>query len=185
MRRAGYFEDASQLLITVADSFSIGTPDGLAARGCLLLTAAYTQAKNGGGSDAMELIADARHAARHLPGRWPAASIFTPTQVSVYAVGVHNALGNFSRALVAARSVSLASLPNAERQGKACLDVARAYLGYGDASCSLRMLHTLEHLAPEDARRPSVRLLVGQLLERPGPQPAGLTAFARRNGAFV
>ena len=63
-----------------------------------------------------------------------------------------------------------------------CLDVARAYLGYGDSRNSLKTLQKLEQLAPEDAQRPSVRLLVGQLLERPGPQPVGLTAFARRNG---
>jgi hypothetical protein len=173
------------LLTTTAESLSTVDPDGLAARGCLLLTAAYTQAKNGNGGDAMDLIADARRIARHLPQRWPATSIFTPTQVSVYAVGVHNALGNFSRALVAARSVSLASLSTVERRVKVCLDVARAYLGYGDALSSLTTLRKIERLAPEDARRPSVRLLVRQLLERPGPPPADLMAFARRNGAFA
>lgn len=184
-RNAGYFDAASQLLITTADSLSTSDPDGLAARGCLLLTAAYTQAKNGKSSDAMDLVADARRVAMHLPEQGAAPSVFTPTQVSVYAVSVHNALGNFSRALVAARSVSLASLPSVERRGKVCLDVARAYLGYGDAQSSLKVLQKLEYFAPEDARRPSVRVLVRQLLERPGPQPADLTAFAHRNGAFV
>ncbi len=181
-RQAGYFVDASRLLITTSDSLSTSDPDGLTARGCLLLTAAYTQAKNGNSSDAMDLIADAGRIARHLPKQQLAMSIFDPTQVSVYAVSIHNVLGNFSRALVAARSVSLASLPSVERQVKVCLDVARAYLGYGDSRNSLKTLQKLEQLAPEDAQRPSVRLLVGQLLERPGPQPVGLTAFARRNG---
>lgn len=184
-RHAGYFDDASQLLTSTADSLSTATPDSLAARGCLLLTAAYTEAKNGNGGDAMDLIADARRIARHLPERWPTTSIFVPAQVAVYAVSVHNVLGNFSRALVAARSLSLGSLPNVERRVKVCLDVARAYLGSGDTSSSLKMLRKLEQLAPEDARRPSVRLLVGQLLERPGPHPVGLTAFARRTGVFL
>jgi hypothetical protein len=184
-RQAGYFDDATRLLTSMADSLSTADPDGLTARGCLLLTAAYTQAKNGSSSEAMDLIGDARHIARHLPKQQFAMSIFDPTQVPVYAVSVHNVLGNFSRALVAARSVSLAALPSVERRVKVCLDVARAYLGYGDAPSSLRTLQKLERLAPEDAQRPSVRLLVGQLLERPGPQPAGLMAFARRNGGLV
>jgi len=184
-RQAGYFDDASRLLTTTADSLSTSDPDGLAARGCLLLTAAYTQAKNGNSGDAMDMIADARRIARHLPEQRPATSIFAATQVPVYAVSIHNALGNFSRALVAARTVSLTALPSVERQVKVCLDVARAYLGYGDAVNSLKTLRKIEQLAPEDARRPSVRLLVGQLLERPGAQPVGLTAFARRIGAFV
>jgi transcriptional regulator with XRE-family HTH domain len=184
-RQAGYFDDASRLLTTTADSLSTSGPDGLVARGCLLLTAAYTQAKNGNSGDAMDMIADARQIARHLPEQRPAMSIFAATQVPVYAVSIHNALGNFSRALVAARSVSLTALPSVERQVKVCLDVARAYLGHGDAVNSLKTLRKIEQLAPEDARRPSVRLLVGQLLERPGAQPAGLTAFARRIGAFV
>lgn len=183
MRNTGYFDDASRMLTATADSMSAADASDLAARGCLLLTAAYTQAKNGNGGDAMELIADARRVARHLPEHWH-APIFAPAQVSVYAVGVHNALGDFSRALTAAQSVSLGSLPSVERQVKACLDIARAYQGYGDTRNSLKMLQRLEHLAPEDARRPSVRLVVSQLLERPGPHPTGLTAFARRNGAF-
>lgn len=182
MRNTGYFDDASRMLTATADSMSTADASDLAARGCLLLTAAYTQAKNGNDSAAMDLIADARHVARHLPEH---GSIFASTQVSVYAIGVHNALGNFSRALTAARSVSLDSLPSVERRVKACLDIARAYQGHGDTLNSLKMLQRLEHLAPEDARRPSVRLVVSQLLERPGPHPAGLTAFARRNGAFV
>jgi hypothetical protein len=183
-RRAGYLDDASRLLTTTADSLSTVASDGLAARGCLLLTAAYTEAQNGNASDAMDLIADAHHVARHLPERWSTESMFSPTQVSVYAVGVHNALGDFSGALVAARAVSLVSLPSVERRVKACLDVARAYLGYGDAASSFTVLRKVERLAPEDARRPSVRFLVRQLLEQPGPHPVGLTAFARHNGVF-
>jgi transcriptional regulator with XRE-family HTH domain len=183
-RNAGYFDNATRLLTTTADSLSTVAADSLAARGCLLLTAAYTQAKNGNSGAAMDLIADAQRVARHLPAR-SSTSIFVPTQVPVYAVSVHNALGNFSRALVAARSVSLAALPSVERRVKVCLDVARAYLGYGDAPSSLNTLQKLERLAPEDARRPSVNLLVRQLLELPGPQPVGLTAFARRNGAYL
>jgi hypothetical protein len=183
-RNAGYFDNATRLLTTTADSLSTVDPDSLAARGCLLLTAAYTQAKNGNSGDAMDLVADARRVARHLSERSP-TSVFVPTQVPIYAVSVHNALGNFSRALVAARSVSLSSLPSVERRVKVCLDVARAYLGYGDAASSLGTLQKLERLAPEDARRPSVSLLVRQLLERPGSTPAGLMAFARRNGAFL
>jgi hypothetical protein len=93
-RQAGYFDDALRLLTTSADSLSTADPDGLAARGCLLLTVAYTQAKNGNSCDAMELIADAHRTARHLPKQQPATSIFAPTQVPVYAVSVHNALGN-------------------------------------------------------------------------------------------
>jgi hypothetical protein len=85
---------------------------------------------------------------------------------------------------MAARSVSLASLPSVERKVKVCLDVARAQLGHGDALSSFTTLQKLEQLAPEDARRPSVRLLVRQLLERPGPTSGGADSFARRNDAL-
>lgn len=179
-RRAGYLDDASLLLTATADTLPTVAPDSLAARGCLLLTAAYTEAQNGNGSTAMDLISDAGRVARHLPERWPPGAIFTPSQVAVYAVGVHNALGNFAQALATAQTISLASLPSVERKVKVCLDVARASMGHGDTARSFNVLRKVEYLAPEDARRPSVQYITRQLLEGPGPLPAGLIAFARR-----
>jgi hypothetical protein len=116
MRNTGYFDDASRMLTATADSMSTADASALAARGCLLLTAAYTQAKNGNGSAAMDLIADARHVARHLPEH---GSIFAPTQVSVYAISVHNALG---QGLSGRRT----GLPGLRRRPEQTQDVAEA-----------------------------------------------------------
>jgi hypothetical protein len=183
-RRAGYLDDAVRLLIATADSLPAGSSDDLASRGCLLLTAAYTQAQNGRGAEAMELVADARDVTSYLPRNWPSNAVCTPTQVSVYAVGVHNALGNYAEALQSSRSISLAALPTVERRVKVCLDVARAHLGCGNAASGFEVLKTVERLAPEDARRPSIRHLLRQLLELRGAHPTGLVAMARRSGAI-
>jgi hypothetical protein len=181
-RRASYFDRAVSMLTTTADELPTDTANGLAARGCLLLTAAYTEAQQGNRAQAMELITDAERVARYLPVHRSAESIFTPAQVALYSVGVHNALGDYARALTAARSITLTSLPSVERQVKLCLDVARARLGHGDAAGSFTALCRAEQLAPEDARRPSVQVLTRQLLEKPGHAPNGLMAFAYRIG---
>jgi hypothetical protein len=71
----------------------------------------------------------------------------------------------------------------AERRARYGVDVARAYWTLGDHERCCRALLVAERYAPEDVRRPSVRVVVAGLLAAPGAPLPGVRGLARRVGA--
>lgn len=184
MRRAGHHGQAVDLLTNTAADLD-GGDWALAGRGSLLLTAAYTHAQFGNDATALSLADEASEVATRLPSRWPTNGLFTPTQVPIYRIGVHNALGDPARALTVARGVALGTLPTAERRARVCVDVARAWFAYGDPERCLRALRLAEWHAPEEVRRPRIQGLTRDLLDLPGREPDGLRSFAAATGAAL
>lgn len=183
MRRATHHSMAAQLLSTTAADLPGDTAWDLVGKGSLLLTAAYTHAQQGNPTAALDLAAEAGEVAARLPSWLPANSVFTASQVPIYQVGIHNALGDPAQALTVARGLRLGQLPNAERRARVCVDVARAWYAYSNSENCLRALEHAERYAPEEVRRDQVRQLTRGLLELPCVAPSGLRSFAARTGA--
>jgi hypothetical protein len=182
MRRLGHHDGATALLTKTALSLGGDSgdprPDLLAAYGSLLCTAAYSSAQNGHRGRAIELIGEAEQAAERMAGRRVAGSDFGPTNVAVYRIGVHTALGDSGAALSFARGVNQRLLPTPERRARFCIDTARAWQAYGHVGRACHSLQMAERHAPEELRRPSVRKLISGLLVtgRPTEELRGLAA---------
>ncbi|MGH3924165.1 MAG: helix-turn-helix domain-containing protein [Pseudonocardiaceae bacterium] len=189
MRRFGHHDTATMLLTTTALKLGADSgdpaPELLATYGSLLCTASYTAAQNGNRSSALELITEAETAATRLGDVQVPSSPFSPTNVAIYQIGVHTALGDAGIALDYARKIDLRSVPTPERQARFCLDTARAWHRFGSPSNCFHALQVADRCAPEELRRSSVRSLVASLVETPGPTPSGLREFAARCGAVA
>ncbi|MGW6871332.1 helix-turn-helix domain-containing protein [Streptomyces xanthophaeus] len=186
MRRDGKYQAALEHLRAAAGRLG-DQPDQLAMRGSLLLTASYTAAQARWRGQALELIGEAEELAGrrqteeqrlYIPG------VFGPDQARGFRVSVHHALGEDDQALVHAGKIDLGALPNAERRGRICMDVARVWRDLGEPSKAFRALRALEHHAPQEARRPKVRAITAELATTNGEVP-GLRPFAQRIGAAI
>lgn len=189
MRRHGHHDTATTLLTTTALDLGADTgdraPDLLATYGSLLCTASYTAAQNGQRHRALELITEAETTANRLGEGRRAHNAFSATNVAIYRIGVHTALGDAGTALNHARKIDLRSVPTPERQARFCLDTARAWHRFGNPANSFHALQAAERCAPEELRRSSVRSLITSLVDTPGPTPSGLRDFAGRCGAIA
>lgn len=187
MRRHGHHDTATNLLTNTALDLDADTgdanPELLATYGSLLCTASYTAAQNDNRHQAVDLIREAEAAAVRLGGTRLPDSPFSPTNVAIYRIGVHTALGDAGTALDYARTIQLRAIPTSERQARFCVDTARAWHRYGNTHNSFRALQVAARCAPEEVRRSSVRSLVRTLLDSPGPTPSGLPEFAAMCGA--
>lgn len=184
MRRAGEYRDAIDHLSSAAANLD-AQPDRLAMRGSMLLTAAYAAAQAGWRSEALDLMAAAEDTAArresagrmlYLPG------VFGHEQVAGYRISVHQALGETTEAIRYGSLVDLRSLPNAERRGRMCMDMARVWRDAKEPERCFAALRALEGHAPEEAQRPKVRAITADLLTT-GRELPGLREFAQRTGA--
>jgi transcriptional regulator with XRE-family HTH domain len=183
MRRAGQPGRASDLLtrawrdIEPADDLN---PDRLAMYGNLLTVAAYTAATAGDRSAASGLIAEAATTAARLPAASRRLPAFSPAGVTLYKVSIAQVLGDNGTAIDHARTIRIADIPTPERQGRLCIDVARAYHQWGKAAGCFAALLAAERVAPAEVRyRPPVHRMTLDLL-RLGPRSLpGLREFAR------
>ncbi|GAA4071613.1 helix-turn-helix transcriptional regulator [Streptomyces hundungensis] len=184
MRRAGEYQAALDHLAEAAARLG-QREDQLAMRGTLLLTASYSAAQAGWRGQAMELIGEAEETAKrketaaqrlYIPG------VFGLDQTRVFRISVHHALGEDEQALNYAAKIDLRRLPNAERRGRTCMDVARVWRDLGEPERAFAALRALEQHAPEEARRPKVRAITSELAALNGEIP-GLQRFAQRVGA--
>jgi len=196
MRRSGHHAPATALLEQTAAALDADHGDPPAARlrvfGALKLTAAYTAALGGARTQARDLLAEAEEAAGRIAcadesGGGLYSDCFGPSQLGLYGVSVHHALGEHAQALRYARGVRIEDVPTAERQARFFVDVARAQHALGNATGAYHALLAAEGRAPEDVRRPSVRALTADLLYTPrsAGAPAGLRSFAERTGALM
>lgn len=152
MRRHGHHDTATTLLTRTA--LDLGAQDGhpppqaLVTYGSLLCTAAYTAAQHGDRHQALDLITEAESAAIRLSGAQIPNTAFSSTNVAIYRIGVHTALGDAGTALTHARTINLGNLPTPERQARFCLDTARAWDRHGDPPVASR------HCKPPNAAPP-------------------------------
>ncbi|PKV88188.1 helix-turn-helix domain-containing protein [Streptomyces sp. TLI_146] len=184
MRRAGEYQAAIDHLEQAAARLDHG-PDQLAMRGTLLLTASYSAAQAGWRGQALAFIGEAEETATrketaaqklYIPG------VFGLDQTKVFRVSVHHALGEDDQALGYASKIDLRRLPNAERRGRTCMDIARVWRDLGEPDRAFSALRALERFAPEEARRPKVRAIASELAALNGEIP-GLRRFSQRIGA--
>ncbi|WP_149184080.1 helix-turn-helix transcriptional regulator [Streptomyces sp. TRM49041] len=184
MRRSGEYQAAIDHLKEAADRLD-ESPDQLAMRGTLLLTASYSAAQPRWRGQAMEFIEEAEETASrretmarklYIPG------VFGIDQTQVFRISVHHALGEADEALTFAEKTDLRRLPNAERRGRMCMDIARVWRDLGEPEKAFIALRAMEQYAPEEARRPKVRAITAELLTANREIP-GLHLFAQRTGA--
>ncbi|WP_435056517.1 helix-turn-helix domain-containing protein [Streptomyces noursei] len=194
MRRAGRSSAAVDFLARTATSLVVekGSPqaDTLAARVCLLMTAAYTAASGGRRSTALDLLQEAEETAGRIPvdQSGKPAGLFTisasPAEVSMYRISSLTVLGTPDDAVPYVRRVDPKQLANTERVARYLTDTARMWHQLGDGRRTFSALRAIEHTAPEEVRRPAVRTLTADLLYTPGSLP-GLREFAVRTGAVA
>ncbi|MEV6551715.1 helix-turn-helix transcriptional regulator [Streptomyces sp. NPDC051597] len=184
MRRAGEYQAAIGHLTEAAGRLG-QRDDQLAMRGALLLTASYSAAQAGWRGQAMDFIGEAEETAArketaaqklYIPG------VFGLDQTRVFRISVHHALGEDEQALNYASKIDMGRLPNAERRGRACMDIARVWRDLGEPDRAFSALRALERFAPEEARRPKVRAITSELAALNGEIP-GLRRFSQRIGA--
>jgi transcriptional regulator with XRE-family HTH domain len=194
MRRAGRAAGAVDFLARTATSLAVekgpSPADTLAARVCLLMTAAYTAASAGRRSTALDLLQEAEETANRLPvvESGKPVGLFTvsasPAEVSMYRISSLTVLGTPDDAVAYVRRIEPAQLANAERVARYLTDTARMWHQLGDGRRTFNALRAVEHTAPEEVRRPAIRTLTADLLYRPGSLP-GLREFAVRTGAVA
>ncbi|MFD8966117.1 transcriptional regulator [Streptomyces sp. NPDC059568] len=190
MRRAGRSRAAVDFLARTASSLETekGTPtaETLAAKACLLMTAAYTAASGGRRSTALDLLQEAEETSGRIPTGGEPSGLFTisasPTECAVYRISAYNALGTPDDAVPFARRVIPAQLASTQRVARYLTDTARMWHQLGDGPRTYSALRAIERRAPEEVRRPALRTLTNDLLYTPQSLP-GLREFAVRTGA--
>ncbi len=140
----------------------------------MLCTSAYNAAQAGDGDRALDLIADAAQAARHLPAPRPGqhATISQP-QVTLYKVGILWSLCDPAAAVTAGRALRPSQFPTAERRARLHTDMARAWWQHGSPGHAASSLLEAARYAPAEIRtRPSIRSLAEDII-RHYPRAAG------------
>lgn len=187
MRRSGRAQSAVDFLARTAGNLQAerSTP-AHAVRTSLLLTAAYSAAQVGDRTTALDLAGEAEETAARLvvaPGAELCTVDATQAQCALYRVGIHNALDTPDEGVGWARSITPSVFPTAERRARYWTDTARMWHRLGEHHRTYAALRAMDQVAPEEARRPSVRALTVDLLYASTGQP-GLREFAARTGAL-
>jgi hypothetical protein len=165
----------------------LATPRSYAMWGGLLLTAAVAAARHGDGSQAWELLGEARTASRLLGADYADLyTIFGPTNVAVHGVQVAVELHNGRDAVRRAARVDVDRLPDSllERRAQFLIDVATGHALERDDAGAVAALLRAEQIAPEEVRYSQpVHEAVWTMLtrERAGAVP-GLRELAVRLG---
>ncbi|MEO3787672.1 helix-turn-helix transcriptional regulator [Actinocorallia sp. B10E7] len=142
-----------------------------AAYAQMLCTAAYSAAQAGDRSDALEMMGEAKRAARLLPAastrRSTLGFALTTPEVRLYEVGVLWSLGDAGHALAAADGLRAELFPTAERRGRYHTDLARAWWQRGKAEQTAAELLSAMRQAPAEVRdRPAIRAIADELVAR-------------------
>ncbi|MBA9005936.1 helix-turn-helix domain-containing protein [Thermomonospora cellulosilytica] len=186
-RRAGWYDQAASLVLSAADTIGLRADDPAhtAERGLLLMSAAYTLAKQGDRSGMRELTDDAAAIAGRLGAARGGTLLrdhgggFSAAAVALHRISAEYSAGDPGAAIAAGRSIHPGSLPTVERRARYHTDMARAFAQWGRREECLRALLAAERAAPEETHaRPAVRDLVSGLLlsGRTSPPLRGLAA---------
>ncbi|MFD3553820.1 hypothetical protein ACFWWA_17185 [Streptomyces goshikiensis] len=104
------------------------------------------------------------------------------TQVDIYRIGVHNALGTPDEGVEIARGLNIGLMPTAERRARAWTGTARMWHALGNGQEAFAALRLVEQEAAQEVRRPALRALTSNLFYSPA-SVQGLREFAVRTGA--
>ncbi|GHG80394.1 helix-turn-helix domain-containing protein [Streptomyces griseocarneus] len=185
MRRAGRHHQAADLLVhTDRQLADDSTEPALAIRAAMLLTCGYTVAHYGDRTAALDMVDEAESIGQRLrygPGLEKVTIQATRAQCASFRLSIYNKLGAPDDAVPVVARINPSAFPTAERRARLHTDVARMWHQLGDDARTLAALRAVEHEAPEEARRPSVKALTADLLYSSTSLP-GLKEFAARTG---
>ncbi|MEV4249180.1 helix-turn-helix transcriptional regulator [Streptosporangium canum] len=189
-RKAGWSEQAMSIALAAADDPSLRSAGraGVAERGLLIQSAAYTAARSGDRKGMRQLTDEAAAIAGELGGATllrDHGGGFSPVTVQLHRISAENSAGDPAAALSAARVIAPQSLPSVERRSRYYVDIAAAFAQLGRRDDCVRALLAAERHAPEETHaRPAVRSLVSGLLTsgRTAPELRGLAA---RSGVLI
>lgn len=155
------------------DSAGLATPAQTAAYAQTLCTSAYNAALADDRDGALDMVTEARRAARGLPDRMPARPTaahrfkITLPQLALYEVGVRWGLGDAGAALAAGKNLRPEQFATPERRARLHTDMARAYVQRGRPEPAIARLLEAYEQAPSEVRdRPSIRRMASGLVER-------------------
>ncbi|MEU4900181.1 helix-turn-helix domain-containing protein [Streptomyces sp. NPDC022067] len=187
-RRAGWNDQAMTIALSAADAPALrdAGPDGTAARGLLIQSAAYTAARDHDQAGMRKLTKEAAAIAEELGGtRLRAHGGFSSATVQLHLISAECRAGDPSAAIAAADKLAPQVLPSIERRARYHVDVATAYARWGRRQQCTDALLAAEFQAPQEVcGRPAVRTLISGLLVsgRTSPELRGLAA---RTGVLV
>lgn len=183
-RRAGWNDQAMSIALCAADAPALrdAGPEGTAARGLLIQSAAYTAARDRDQAGMRKLTAEAAAIADELGGtRLRAHGGFSSATVQLHLISAEDRAGDPSAAIAAASRLAPQALPTIERRARFHVDVATAYARWGRRDQCIDALLAAEAQAPEETHaRPTVKTLISGLLVsgRTTPQLRGLASRA-------
>lgn len=155
------------------DRARLTTPAQTAAYVQTLCTTAYNAALADDRDGALDMVTEARRAARGLPDRMPARPTtahrfkITLPQLALYEVGVRWGLGDAGAALAAGQNLRPEQFATPERRARLHTDMARAYVQRGRPEPAIARLLDAYEQAPSEVRdRPSIRRMASGLVER-------------------
>ncbi|WP_372407433.1 helix-turn-helix domain-containing protein [Streptomyces luteireticuli] len=184
-RHAGRHRQAVDLLTSTSrDLADDPTAQAQAVRAAMLLTCGFTAAHYGDRTAALDMVGEAEEIGRritHSPGLEKVTALATPAQCDGFRLSIFNTLGT-DEGVAVVRRIRPGAFPAAERRARLFTDTARMWHRLGDHERTYAALRAIEQQAPEEARRPSVRLLTSDLMNAPVNLP-GLAGFAVRTGA--
>lgn len=187
-RRAGWTDQAMAIALSAADAPALRAagPDGTAARGLLIQSAAYTAARDRDQAGMRKLTAEAATIADELGGtRLRPHGGFSTATVQLHLISAENRAGDPSAAIAAANKLTPQALPSTERRARYQVDVATAYARWGRHQQCLDALLAAECHAPQEIYgRPAVRRLVSDLLVC-GRTMSELRGLAARTGILI
>ncbi|MCC3779788.1 XRE family transcriptional regulator, partial [Streptomyces sp. UNOB3_S3] len=185
MRRAGRHRQAADLLLhTDRQLADDATEQALAVRAAMLLTCGYTVAHYGNRTAALEMVDEAEAIGKRIhygPGLEKVTIQATRAQCAGFRLSLYNKLGAPDQAVPVVARVNPSVFPTAERRARFHTDVARMWHQLGNDTRTFASLRAIEHEAPQEARRPSVKALTADLLYSSTSLP-GLKEFAARTG---
>lgn len=187
-RRADWNDQAMTIALTAADAPILrdAGPDGTAARGLLIQSAAYTAARAHDQAGMRKLTAEAAAIADELGGtRLRAHGGFSSATVQLHLVSAEDRAGDPSAAIAAADKLAPQALPSVERRARFHVDVATAYARWGRREQCVDALLAAEYRAPQEVYgRPAVRTLISGLLAS-GRTTSELRGLAARAGVLA
>ncbi|MFI1182510.1 helix-turn-helix domain-containing protein [Streptomyces sp. NPDC020799] len=185
MRRAGRHHQAADLLVhTDRQLADDSTEQARAVRAAMLLTCGYTVAHYGDRTAALNMVDEAETIGQRIvygPGLEQVTIQATREQCASFRLSVFNKLGTPDEAVPVVRCANPNRFPTAERRARFHTDAARMWHQIGNDTRTFAALRAVEHEAPEEARRPSVKALTTDLLYSSTHLP-GLREFAARTG---
>jgi hypothetical protein len=154
-----------------------------ALRGALLLFAAMGAASDRRAGDAWRHWEAAAKAAASVGGHVGVETMFSTTNVGIYAVAVNVECGRSSAAVASAAQLDPKQMPSTNRRAQHFIDLARSHHQAGDISSARRALLESEKASTETiAFNPEGRLLVAGIIRETRALDDDFASLAERLG---